>query len=68
MSRLAKANIEVEKGGVSSSSYAKMPPKETSSIIKVKHSSSNGATDMGSSIHLMGSQAPYEGPNDIVPS
>jgi hypothetical protein len=71
MSRPPKANVQVEKGGVSSSSHAKMPPKETSSIIKVQCSSSNGAPDVGSSIHPVGkvlqrqTSTPSKGPQVI---
>jgi hypothetical protein len=59
-SRPPKANVQVENGGSSSSSHAKVPPKATPSILKVQCPSSHVPQTWGLA-SIIGLQSPHGG-------
>jgi hypothetical protein len=64
-SRPPKANVQVENGGSSSSSHAKVPPKATPSILKVQRPSSHVPQTWGLA-SIIGLQSPHGGPNKVI--
>jgi hypothetical protein len=67
MCRLPKAIVQVERGGISTSSHAKVPPKATTFFFQVQTLITKFPQTWGLS-SILGLQIPHEGSNEVISS